>query len=195
MIRDLAKIVQRRLQTFYGLEQAPCVGDFVTLAAPGERERLLFRQHAEDQVELRLVLPEFPLSEALQPSRLSDRYLQLLEGVSHFVLLAERIRVGCPTSQLELELQAEVDKLVLIQNCLGDATPHDSERLHHKLYERVSFLHPAGSEPGDRYRLANRVAARFTKRLPKPGSPARLDLLRRFYRAGLNGKMHLSQAA
>jgi hypothetical protein len=194
IIGNVAKILQRRLEALYALEQAPCVSDYVTLAAPGERERVLLRQLEEDYVELRLVVPDCPLSDALMPSRLSDSYLQLLEGVSHFVLLAERIRVGLPTSHLELELQAEVDKLVLIQHCLEIGGAHASA-LHRKLYGQVSFLHESGTEQGDRYRLANRLAARFTQRLTQLSPLARRTLLRRFYRANLNDKMHLSQAA
>jgi len=194
-VRGVAKILQRRLQQLYALEDSPCVSEFVTLAAPGERETLLLRQLPEDFVELRLVVPDCPLSDALVPSRLSDAYLQLLEGVSHFVLVAERIRAGRPTCQLELELQAEVDKLVLIEHCCQQLGPGGAAVLHHKLYERVSFLHPEGTEQGDRYRLANRLAARFTKRLPALSPRARRELLRRFYRVGLSDKMHLAQAA
>lgn len=201
IVRNVAKILQRRLQALYDLEDAPCVSDYVTLAAPGEREQLLLRQCEEDHVELRLVVPDCPLREALMPSMLSDAYLQVVEGVSHFVLVAERIRVGRPTSQLELELQAEVDKLVLIQHCL-QAESHDrsqlhhrSQHLHHKLYGQVRFLHPAGSEQGDRYRLANRLAARFTRQLGQLNTPQRRTLLRRFYRMNLSEKIRVAEAA
>jgi hypothetical protein len=168
----------------------------VTLAEPGERERLLLR-HAltQDFVELRLVVPDCPLGDALVPSRLSDQYLQVLEGVSHFVLVAERIRIGRPTSQLELEFQAEVDKLVLIQQGLATHSTEFAARLHRQLYGEVSFLHPPESEQGERYRLANRLAARFTERLARLSPAAKQDLLRRFYRMGLGDKMHASQAA
>ena len=199
IVLNVAKILQRRLQALYGLEESPCVSDYVTLAGPGEREQLLLRQIEEDHVELCLVVPDCPLRDALVPSTLSDTYLQVVEGVSHFVLVVERIRVGRPTSQLELELQAEVDKLVLIQHCL-QALPqhqpqHQSQHLHHKLYGEVRFLHPAGSEQGDRYRLANRLAARFTRRLGRMSSGERRALLRRFYRMDLSEKIRVAEAA
>jgi len=195
IVRSVAKILQRRLQTLYGLDDVPCVGDYVTLAAPGEREQLLLREAGEEYVELCLVVPECSLRDALVPSTLSDSYLQVLEGVSHFVLVAERIRIGRPTSQLELELQAEVDKLVLLQHCLDDLPDHQSRHLHHKLYGQVRFLHPPGSEQGDRYRLANRLAARFTRRLGRLNTPERRALLRRFYRMNLSDKIHVAEAA
>jgi len=196
IVRSVAKILQRRLQVLYGLEDAPCVSDYVTLAAPGEREQLLLRQCEEDHVELRLVVPDCPLREALVPSLLSDSYLQVVEGVSHFVLVAERIRAGRPTSQLELELQAEVDKLVLVQHCLRASRHHlPQQHLHHKLYGQVRFLHPPGSEQGDRYRLANRLAARFTRRLGRMNTGDRDALLRRFYRMHLSDKIRVAEAA
>lgn len=201
IVLKVAKILQRRLQQLYGLEDAPCISNYVTLAAPGEREQLLLRQCAEDHVELRLVVPDCPLRDALIPSLLSDSYLQVVEGVSHFVLVAERIRVGLPTSQLELELQAEVDKLVLVQQCL-QSLPRDQSRPHHRpqnlhrqLYEQVRFLHPPGSEQGDRYRLANRLAARFTRQLGRMDTTQRRTLLRRFYRMNLSEKIRLAEAA
>lgn len=194
--RKVATVLQRRLQTVYGLEEAPCVSDYVTLAPPGQREQVLLRQLEEEEyIELRLVVPECPLSDALVPSRLSDRYLQVVEGVSHFVLLAECIRMGRSTTQLELELQAEVDKLVLIQQCLRNQPPHESAALHGKLYGSVSFLHAPDTEQGERYRLANRVAAKFTKHLFQRSPGRRRELLRRFYRAALSDKLHMSQAA
>lgn len=196
IVQNVAKILQRRLQVLYELEESPCVSDYVTLAAPGEREQLLLRQIEEDDhVELRLVVPECPLRDALVPSTLSDSYLQVVEGVSHFVLVVERIRVGRPTSQLELEFQAEVDKLVLIHHCLRATPYYSSQHLHHKLYGQVRFLHPAGSEQGDRYRLANRLAARFTRRLARLGPGERRILLRHFYRMNLSEKIRVAEAA
>ncbi len=170
------------------------MSDFVTLAAPGEREQLLLRHLREDEVELRVVVPDCAWSDALVPSRLSDSYLQLLEGVSHFVLLAERIRTGRQTSHLELELQAEVDKLVLVEHCLA-SDRRRSATLHEQLYENAHFLHAADTERGERYRLANQLAARFTKRLAGLGAAERRARLRRFYRVSLSDKVHLSQAA
>lgn len=191
-VQGVARVLQRRLASYYELEQAPCITDFMVVAKPGQRETLLLRQ-GDDGVEMRLVVPDCKLGDALVPSRLSDSYLQVVEGVSHFVFLCERIRTGLPTSHLELELQAEVDKLVL----LSDATrvTRDPETLHAGLYGRVRFLHPENSETGSRYRMANSLAARFTKRLSSlPPGPRRRRLLT-FYRSGLTDKLHLAQAA
>jgi hypothetical protein len=161
-VLGVARVLQRRLARYYALEQAPCITEFMAIAKSGERETLLLRQ-TEDTIELRLVVPQCKLEDALVPSRLSDSYLQVVEGVSHFVFLCERIRTGLPTSHLELELQAEVDKLVLVSGAAGRAANNGT--LHSQLYEQVRFLHSQDSETGSRYRMANSLAARFTKRL------------------------------
>ena len=62
------------------------------------------------------------------------------------------------------------------------------------LYERVRFLHAAGTELGDRYRTANHLAARFVRRLMSCGPLAAHTTLRRFYRAGQAEKIRLVAA-
>jgi hypothetical protein len=181
--------VQRKLEHFYALERAPDVVDFVHTAEPGRRETLLVRE-SDDALEIRLVLP--PLGD---PTSL-DRFLQLVEGVSHFVYVAERARTNLPATRLELELQAEVDKFVVLAR--GDRIDSEQARaLHGRLYERVRYLHPADSEDGERYRLANDLAARFVARLLERSAEVGgvVRTLRRFYRSGQAEKIHLARAA
>ncbi len=179
--------LQRKIERYYGLEQAPNVLAFVADGAHAERETLLVRQ-TDDELELSLLLPH-----VAPPVGPNDGFLQLVEGVSHFVYLAERARTGLPATQLELELQAEVDKFVV----LGvDESDRSSRReLHACLYERVHYLHPAESEAGSRYRLANALAARFTARLVDARAGDARGVLQRFYRAGQCDKIRLARAA
>jgi hypothetical protein len=123
-----------------------------------------------------------------------DGWLQLAEGVSHFVYVANRARQELPATQLELELQAEVDKFVLL---VLERVPYDrgeAFEAHARLYERVRFLHEEGTELGDRYRTANDLAARFVRRLLRQGHHATHATLRRFYRAGQAEKIRLVAA-
>jgi len=146
-------------------------------------------RESDAAVELALVVPtEAPLDGA------NDTWLQLLEGVSHFVYVVERVRTGLPTTQLELELQAEVDKFVL----LGLEPGFDrvrARRLHTHLFEGGRFLDAAGTEAGERYRLANDLAARLASRLLGRDFGESRALLRRFYRAGQTDKIALARAA
>ena len=180
--------IQHSLERYYALESTPDVADFAQAAAKGERETLLVRE-SDMAIELALVVPtEAPHMGA------NDVWLQLLEGVSHFVFVAERVRTGLPTTQLELELQAEVDKFVL----LGLEPGFDREsarRMHTHLFEGGRFIDPEGTEAGERYRLANDLAARLWSQLIRQEPAAHREVLRRFYRASQAEKMHIVRAA
>lgn len=152
----------------------------------GQREALLLRESA-GELEMALVVPERAANE-------NDDWLQIAEGVSHFVYVANRARQELPSTQLELELQAEVDKFVLL---VLEQVPYDrgeAFEVHSRLYERVRFLHAAGTELGDRYRTANDLAARYVRRLMSYGQHATHAALRRFYRAGQAEKIRLVAA-
>lgn len=197
-MRDALRWIQRRIEHFYELERAPDVVQFVRTGEPDDRETLVLRQ-TEDELELALVLPplgELPPLDELHGGT-DDRWLQVVEGVSHFVYVAERARTNLPATRLELELQAEVDKFVLLALAQRSALhPPRVRTLHGNLYERVRFLHPAGSEDGERYRLANDLAARFVDRLVKLDDPQHITrTLRRFYRSGQTDKIRLARAA
>ena len=189
--------VQLEIERVYGLERTADVVDFVRMGAEQSRETLVIRQR-EDELEIALVLP--PVSDPLDLTAPhygpSDAWLQIVEGVSHFVFVAERARTDLPATQLELELQAEVDKFVLIAFAGAPLDPHQSSALHGHLYERVRYLHAADTEDGARYRLANDLAARFVARLgSRDDPPVALRTLRRFYRAGQAEKISLARAA
>jgi hypothetical protein len=187
-LHDAARAVQIRLEQFYALERGPDVTGYIRVAEDGERETLLVRSD-DDAVELSLSLPQ--PSETKRGSL--DRYLQVVEGVSHFVYVAERARVALPATALELELQAEVDKLLV----LGGAEHPSGARareLHRRLYDGVRFLHAEGTEEGQRYRLANRLAARLWQRLFSRGARTLRPDLRRFYRAGQADKIRAAAA-
>jgi hypothetical protein len=185
--RDELVFIQRRLERFYGLESAPDVLDFVRIGDAGSRETLLLRE-SDGELEVALILPP------ARSAKTDDLWFQLVEGVSHFVYIAERARTGLPATRLELELQAEVDKFVLLT--LRRAPAVSSGTVLERLYQSVSFLHPPGSEAGDRYRLANDLAARFVARLLARGAWSRVEReLRRFYRSGQAEKIRLASAA
>ncbi len=181
--------VQSRLERYYALEGAPNVVDFASTASAGEREALFVRDLGE-HVEMMLRVPSAP-----RPGAASDEYLQLCEGVSHFLFLAERVRVGLPATQLELELQAEVNKFVLLALEPAAADPRHARGLHSRLFNDVVYLHPADTEAGERYRLANDLAARLSLRLLERDPVEARSLLRRFYRAGQTEKIALARAA
>ncbi|MGF1467201.1 MAG: hypothetical protein ACFCGT_13825 [Sandaracinaceae bacterium] len=123
------------------------------------------------------------------------------EGVSHFLYVAFRAHHRVPVTQLELELQAEVDKYVA--GVLGEGTARAirareglsdrSREVRQRLFDSPRFLDPPHSSAGRRYRLAHRLAASYAQRLER-GFVDRLRLreleaeLRRFYRLRTKAK-------
>ncbi len=183
--RALASRVQRGLERLYRIEDVPEVTDFLTPAEDGEREALHVRATG-DGIEMALRVPA--LDSGL------DALCQIIEGVSHFVYLAERARVDRETTQLELEVQAEVDKYVVLATSVGDLDVWKSEALRARLYDQVAFCHAETTELGARYRLANTVAARFVRNVEREYVASRRfaalrDHLRRFFQMGQEDKL------
>jgi hypothetical protein len=178
----------------YGLDRVADIDRFVCGAGDGEREALLLREAVDGALEMTLHLPQ------LEPEAELDTLCQIIEGVSHFVYVVERARAGREATQLELELQAEVDKWVVLAASIPSFDVSQSARLRGRLYERVAFAHDASTELGERYRVANDVANRFVRRLERDyvGRARFGELraeLRRFYRVGQEEKLRLGRAA
>jgi hypothetical protein len=190
----VASRVQRDIERFYRLERAPSVEPFLRQTNASEREAVRIRDAVDGAVEIEVLAPVLSMAPDL------DSVCQLIEGVSHFVYVADRARRMLPATQLELELQAEIDKYVLLAP-IGDRFDAPAARvLHERLYERVRFCDPEGTEAGDRYRMANDLAARLVRRLEvlyaEKGRFAELrDALSRFYRMGQSDKIQFARAA
>jgi hypothetical protein len=170
------------------------VEPFLKVASGGDREAVRIRQARDGAVEIEIRTP--PLSST---HRL-DTICQLIEGVSHFVYVADRARRDLPATQLELELQAEIDKYVLLVLSRESFDVELAQLLHAQLYEQVRFAHPAGTVRGDRYRLANHLAARFVRKMEiryaKKGRRSELrDAMARFYGMGQADKIQVARAA
>jgi hypothetical protein len=199
--------VQRGLEELYRVETGANVDDFVVDAGVRDavvggrrpREQLLV---CEDGGEMSLALFLDPSAianlAAHDPSRQLDRenfgdFLLAVEGVSHFVYAICCARAERPVSQLELELQAEVDKYV---TCLlvMDPSAGVSGALRERLFGEALYEDDLDGEERDRYRAANDNALRYTGMLERAfvaprKIPEMLAELRRFYRRGLAAKL------
>ena len=177
----IASRVQESIEGFYELERVADVSDYIVQA---EREQLLVR-HTDDGLELRLELPP-------------DDLVQIIEGVSHFVYVATRASQDRAATALEMEMQAEVDKWLLLAGDFESLDVARSAALRAKLFEKVGYAHEEGSELGERYRVANRTALRFVRRLERTHvAERRFAELRRelrdFFRGGQEEKLRLAQ--
>jgi hypothetical protein len=193
--RALAARVQEALERVYHLERVVDVGDFLRSGEAGEREALFVREADDGALEVGLRLPQFETSDLEL-----DPCCQIIEGVSHFVYVVERARTHRETTHLELEIQAEVDKWLVLA---ASMRPFDVERsagLRARLYERVSFPHDGASELGERYRTANDAAHSFVRRLERAYvsreryREMRTEL-RHFFHVGQEEKLRLGRAA
>lgn len=197
----LAARIQARLHKAYALEEAPPVDAFIVETEGEARETVRVRE-GDGELEVEVALPRRALS---SPRPTLDELCQVVEGVSHFLYLAERARRELPATQLELEIQAEVDKYVVLvlSDLLRGADAFDPARsraMRARLFERVIFLHAEGTEHGERYRVANDVAARVACGIERAivrrgGADAARVFLRRFYSAGQREKIELARAA
>ena len=191
--RALAARVQAGLERIYQLDRVADVGDFLHGGEEGEREVLLVRESDDGSLEVSLRLPRFETQDASL-----DALCQVIEGVSHFVYVVERARTRRETTQLELELQAEVDKWVVLAASMRSFDAETSAGLRARLYEAVRFDQGGDSEVGERYRVANDAAHSFVRRLErdyvrKERYGDMRSELRRFFQVGQEEKLRLGQ--
>jgi hypothetical protein len=184
----------------YRLDRVVDVGDFVQGAGEGERESVLLRESDDGALEMSVQLPRLQDDSGAS----LDGLCQIIEGVSHFVYVVERARTGRVATQLELEVQAEVDKWVVLAASIDAFDARRSATLRTRLFEDFVFLHDETSEAGrelaERYRVANDVAHRFVRRLERDyvGRARFGELhaeLRVFFHIGQEGKLRLGRAA
>lgn len=125
-----------------------------------------------------------------------------LEGVSHFSYLMWNARHARGVSQLDLELQAEVDKYIATYWLMRMQYPqHRPRELHHLLFERARVNPALPAATQQMYAAASRYAARFCTMLQaallsnRPMQRGRaVAALRRFYRMGSAGKRRYIEA-
>lgn len=193
----LAERVKEGLTRLYRLDSLPHVGDFVTLAEGEERETLFVRDSGDD-LEIELRMPKLGATEVALHDASLDPLCQIIEGVSHFVYLAARSERRRETTQLELEIQAEVDKYVVLAHGLPGFSSRTSEKLRRRLFTDVAYVHDEGTDEGERYRVANDTAARFTEKLERRYVeharvvPMRGEL-RAFFEMGLEEKLRAAR--
>ena len=198
--------VQRRLESLYALEAQAPVTDFLlseeeAAAYPGGGSRTLVTQQG-DLVALGVVLEggTLTLLAGADPRVRLDHgnlgaFCTLTEEVSHFVYLHFCARTSRSVTQLELELQAEVDKYLtaVFLLCLQNEGAVSS-RLRELLFRRYRLTAPLTAEQAERYRAASALAYRYCSFLESAYlRRARLaDLARearRFYRKGQREKL------
>lgn len=199
--------VQRGLESLYRVETGVEVGDYVVgteyrdeLAPSRKAREQLLVVELEGEMNIALYLEESVIANLSthDPSRrLGDHnlgdFLLAIEGVSHFIYTVCCARAERRVSQLELELQAEVDKYV---TCLLTTEPEMelSSAFRRRLFGDAEYEPDLDHDEQDRYRVANDNAHRYATWLEETfvsrrRIPEMLAELRGFYRKGLAAKL------
>lgn len=198
--------VQRRLESLYALEAEAPVTDFLIPADedasyPGGGSRTLLTQTGdgiavgvllERSVGARLATADPRVH--LDAGNL-DPFCILTEEVSHFLYLLFCARTGRQVTQLELELQAEVDKYLCAVFLLSVQNEGAvSVGLKHLLFRHYRLRSAMSEERAERYRTASQLAFRYCAFLEERFlRPSHLGGLareaRRFYRLGQRDKL------
>ena len=209
--------LQAQLEAIYQVDLAHRVDDFLITDAElanrldtspnprAAREKLLVQQQGDDLNLSLYIDPD--VIEALgggdAVTELHDdnlaAFCTALEGVSHFLYLGWNATNDRSVTQLELELQAEVDKYVSILTLVerqGERCTR--EQLHQWLFAAVSFDPALDAVQLERYRTANRFAARYCERLNTTylRRDRRTEMyaeLRSFYRETQAGKIRMAE--
>ena len=209
--RSLLARLQLGLEALYRVETRLAIDAFVIDGvtrdgfepARAPREQLLLRE-ADGELAMALFVDAAALAnlERHDPAALLDDrnfsdFCLAVEGVSHFVYVALAAARERPVSQLELELQAEVDKFVCC--CLLPRDPRNSQSpapisLRGRLYGEVSYADDLDAAERERYRTANHQASRYAEALERrfvarAETGALLAEVRRFYRMDLPDKL------
>ncbi|HSD29453.1 MAG TPA: hypothetical protein VLL75_19275 [Vicinamibacteria bacterium] len=205
-VGEVAVEVQRRLEALYALEPEAPVSDYLIPPSevshlPGGGSRTLVSQEG-DVVRVGVVLDEATGAhiERADPRERLDTgnlgsFSTLTEEVSHFLYLLFRARSERPVTQLEMELQAEVDKYLIALFFLSlqneGAVP---ARLRRLLFDRYRLVEGLSAESAERYHEASRLARRYCgwleSRFLRGGRLADLAReTRRFWRLGQREKL------
>jgi hypothetical protein len=203
---ELALDVQRRIETLYDLEPGVPVTEFLIPHAraahlPGGGSRTLVTQEG-DELNLAVVLEDAVGERLLRAdprvqldSTNLGAFSTLTEEVSHFLYLLYRARLERPVTQLELELQGEIDKYLTAAFLLSAQNEGAvSSRLRHRLFHEYHLAEGVSGERAERYRQASRLADRYCAHLERRFlRRARVRELardaRRFYRLGQREKL------
>ena len=201
--------ILRHINRVYDLELDIKIRDFLVsaetcqrLGQDAERASVLVLEGEEGALELGLYLEpehlerlaEIDLSVTV-PAESFEALVTAIEEISHFAYLCFSASRQRRVTQLELELQAEVDKFVtstlLVASRNGGRVPAG---LLDRLFGDFELRRTLDDVSRERYRHASSLASRYCARvvqagLRSDGLPPLLPELRHFYRMTQTGKI------
>jgi hypothetical protein len=164
-------------------------------------ERLLISEY-QDGLELSLYISAdvYKHIENSHPINLvkqgkHSEFCLMLEGVSHFLYVAWNANHQRQVTLLEMELQAEIDKFILMQSLIDNEQESDSiNNLRSWLFDNNTYDAALDTNELERYEQANYYAGKYCMALQQNYKLSGLDNrllndLRRLYRMSQQEKM------
>ena len=205
-LSHVALMAQAQLEALYALEhQGPITDYFVApdevRHLPGTGSRTLLHEDGEGvslavvfASEIAATLDRSDPREGLDTDNL-DAFCTVIEEVSHFLFLAFCVRAERGVTQLELELQGEVDKYLTTRLTFpSQGRSSLARRLRGVLFRDYRLQSDLTAEQSERYSAASSLADRYCGHLEESYiCEGRLNELerdqRRFYRLGQKQKL------
>lgn len=201
---ELIKKIQSHLEKIYGIESGVCATDYLigenelfqllpsNMNTSYPKELFLVNPNPEDDtLEIALFLDQnlktnlmlnSPL-ESLGGENISD-FCTMIEGVSHFVYYLYKASLEHDVTQLELEIQAEIDKFVLL-SIFVESDLEIKHKLLDMLFEDFNYLDSLTHEQVERYSTATQLASRYCysllRTIKQEGEEKFLQEIRSFY--------------
>jgi hypothetical protein len=204
--------IQHNLQQLYELDISHSINDYLisypdllnqfedSCANNMTREKLLIHEQGEE-VSLSLYLHQEIVRKfecrdiTLTESNIED-FCLALEGISHFLYLVWNAGFDRSVTKLEMELQAEIDKFVMLMRYAKHQDIAISPAsIRHRLFEAIRYHAHLDNEELRRYQDANKYAEKYcwqlelAKYLDRGAEQELLRELRRFYRLDLESKL------
>ena len=132
--------------------------------------------------------------ELIQQGKYSE-FCLMLEGVSHFIYVVWNANYDKKVTLFEMELQAEIDKFILLQSFIdSDTSQKNITELRKWLFEKNGFDELLNKAEFERYKQANYYAGKYCMGLQQQYSlyelnTELLNVLRHFYRLGQEDKI------
>ncbi len=201
---ELIQTIQDQIESIYGIKTGASVLDYLisrnelstlmpqsTLAALPKELFLVNPEPKDETIEVALYLADDLKSnlsthnplQALSQENISD-FCTLIEGVSHFVYYLHKASLEYEITQLEMELQAEIDKFLLL-SILTKSNLDENQQLLELLFENYLLHDHLDDDQKIRYNTATDLARKYcfqvTQNIRTEGLPSALKKVRKFY--------------
>lgn len=201
---ELIQTIQDQIESIYGIKTGASVLDYLisrnelstlmpqsTLAALPKELFLVNPEPKDETIEVALYLADDLKSnlsthnplQALSQENISD-FCTLIEGVSHFVYYLHKASLEYEITQLEMELQAEIDKFLLL-SILTKSNLDENQQLLELLFENYLLHEHLDDDQKIRYNTATDLARKYcfqvTQNIRTEGLPSALKKVRKFY--------------